>query len=119
MSVAARSGLEPLRARFEQHAVVHRRRSPLYAKICRAVAGDDEALALMHSAPQAQRRPTLLLAAIHDLLLAGTEHELAAHVPTVAAGRAHVAAPGSRARGAGCWPACGPTRPTAWRACGR
>lgn len=49
-----------------------------------AVAGDEAALGLVMRAPAAQRRPTLLLAAIHDLLLAGAEHGLAAHVPTVA-----------------------------------
>ena len=77
-----------LRARFEQHASEHGARSPLYAEICRAVAGDDDTLSLMLHAPEHQRRPTLLQAAIHDLLLAGAAHELAAHVPTVAGGRA-------------------------------
>jgi len=75
-----------LRASFERLARVECvPRAPVYARICRAVAGNDEALALVMSAPIGQRRPSLLLAAIHDLLLAGAEHELAAHVPTVAA----------------------------------
>jgi hypothetical protein len=76
-----------LRADFEQHAREYCARSPLYGEICRAVASDDETLALMLHAPAHQRRPTLLQAAIHDLLLAGADHELATHVPTVAAGR--------------------------------
>jgi hypothetical protein len=62
-------------------------RSPLYARLCGAIAGDDEVLAMMLSAPRPQRRPMLLLAAIHDLLLSGVEHPLAAHVPTVAGER--------------------------------
>jgi len=87
--VRAAQALEDLRASFERLASVEcAPRAPVYARICRAAAGDDETLALVMSAPAAQRRPSLLLAAIHDLLLAGAEHELAAHVPTVAAGRA-------------------------------
>jgi hypothetical protein len=74
-----------VRARFERLARVECAvRSPLYAEICRAVARDEDTLELVLCAPEHQRRPTLLLAAIHDLLLAGTEHALAAHVPTVA-----------------------------------
>ena len=76
-----------MRARFERLARVECAvRSPLYAEICRAVARDDDTLELVLRAPEHQRRPTLLLAAIHDLLLAGAEHALAAHVPTVARG---------------------------------
>lgn len=101
MSVAplARADTDGLRALFEQHAALPGDRSPLYAAISRAVASDDETLALMLCAPPLQRRPTLLLAAIHDLLLAGAEHELAAHVPTVAAGRAQVGSSGPPAPG--------------------
>lgn len=72
-------------------------RSPLYATICRAVAADDGTLGLAMHAPAAQRRATLLLAAIHDLLLAGTSHALAAHVPTVA--HVHAVANGGAASG--------------------
>ncbi len=87
-----------LRARFERQASEYGARSPLYAEICRAVARDDDTLSLMLHAPEHQRRPTLLQAAIHDLLLAGAAHELAAHVPTVAGGRAGPRA-GARAAG--------------------
>ncbi len=80
--------VDRLRADFERLARVEcATRSPLSAAICRAVARDSATLALAMRAPSAQRRPTLLLAAIHDLLLAGAEHPLAAHVPTVAGGR--------------------------------
>ncbi len=57
---------------------------PLYAAICQRVAADPELLALTASAPPAQRRPNLLLAAVHDRLLAGVEDPLADHYPTVA-----------------------------------
>jgi hypothetical protein len=69
-----------LRARFEQQAREYCARSPLYGEICRAVARDDETLALMLHAPEHSaarrccRRPST------SLLLAGTDHELAAHV---------------------------------------
>ena len=41
-------------------------------------------LALLDPAPPSQRRPILLLAAVHDLLLAGTDHPLADWYDTVA-----------------------------------
>ncbi len=50
---------------------------PLYATLSRAVAGDPTLLALALGAPYAQRRPVLLFACVHDLLLAGTAHPLA------------------------------------------
>ncbi|MDX6721384.1 MAG: hypothetical protein QOJ63_3638 [Solirubrobacteraceae bacterium] len=93
----AAPALQRLRASFLIAGVECAERSPLYARICAAVAGDDEILALLLCAPPRQRRPTLLLAAIHDLLLGGAEHELAAHVPTVAAGRVASGDPGELA----------------------
>ncbi len=55
-----------------------------YPAICRAVADDDEVLALLDGAPLPQRRPLLLLAAVHFLLLSGVDHPLAFHYDTVA-----------------------------------
>jgi hypothetical protein len=54
-----------------------------YDVICRGVADDLEILALLGAAPLRQRRPNLLLAAVHFLLLRGTDHPLAAHYDTV------------------------------------
>jgi hypothetical protein len=54
-----------------------------YDAICRGVADDAEILALLGEAPVAQRRPNLLLAAVHFLLLAGVPHRLAFHYDTV------------------------------------
>jgi hypothetical protein len=67
-----------------------------YAAICRSVADDSELLALMARAPLTQRRPNLLLAAVHFLLLGGTAHPLAAHYDSVTAfrGADPVAPPG-------------------------
>jgi hypothetical protein len=56
-----------------------------YDIICRGIADDPEIMALIGEAPLAQRRPNLLLAAVHFLLLGGTPHPLAAHYDTVRA----------------------------------
>jgi hypothetical protein len=54
-----------------------------YDAISRGVADDPEILALIGEAPLSQRRPNLLLAAVHYLLLGGARHPLAAHYDTV------------------------------------
>ncbi len=54
-----------------------------YGAISRAAANDPELLALMQQAPPAQRRPNLLFAAVHYLLLRGADHPLAAYYDTV------------------------------------
>jgi hypothetical protein len=61
--------------------------APLYRRLAEGVAGDPAILALVGRAPPAQRRPLILLAAVHDLLLAGSDDPLAAHYPTVGAWR--------------------------------
>ncbi len=57
--------------------------STTYDTICRGVADDPDVLALINEAPVTQRRPNLLLAAVHYLLLGGVRHPLAAHYDTV------------------------------------
>ena len=52
--------------------------SPLYDRICRAVAGSDAVLDLIREAPPAAHQPNVLLGAVHYLLLSGVEHPLAA-----------------------------------------
>jgi hypothetical protein len=52
--------------------------SPLYDRICRAVAGSDAVLGMVSEAPPAGHNPVLLLAAVHHLLLGGLDHPLAA-----------------------------------------
>ncbi len=56
-----------------------------YGVICRGAADDPELLDLVARAPVTQRRPNLLLAAVHFLLLGGAAHPLATHYDTVAA----------------------------------
>ena len=52
--------------------------SPLYDRICRAVAASDEVLTLVQEAPPQSHQPNVLLGAVHYLLLSGLEHPLAA-----------------------------------------
>jgi hypothetical protein len=68
-----------------------------YDTICRGVADDPDILALIGEAPVAQRRPNLLLAAVHFLLLSGVHHPLAAHYDTVVQAEGDRAAPEHRA----------------------
>jgi hypothetical protein len=76
---------EPLADHFRGFAAVAERDGgSVYPAICRSVAEDDEVLSLLDHAPRAQRRPLILLASVHDLLLAGADHPLAAHYDTVA-----------------------------------
>ena len=76
---------EPLADHFRGFAdVVERDGGTTYPAICRSVADDDDLLSLLDGAPLPQRRPLLLLAAVHFLLLSGTDHPLAAFYDTVA-----------------------------------
>jgi hypothetical protein len=52
--------------------------SPLYDRISRTVAANEAVLELIDDAPPESHLPTVLLAAVHYLLLAGAEHPLAA-----------------------------------------
>ena len=75
----------PLPDHFRAFAdVVERDGGTVYPAICRGVADDDEILSLLDVAPPPQRRPLLLLASVHFLLLSGAEHALAAYYDTVA-----------------------------------
>lgn len=58
-----------------------------HERICTGIAADAELLALICEAPLAQRRPNILLAAVHYLLLQGVDDPLARHYPTVDAWR--------------------------------
>ena len=79
-------------------AVVERDGGTTYSAICRGVADDARVLSLLDGAPLPQRRPLLLLASVHFLLLSGTEHPLAAFYDTVAIVRGTPAG-GTPARG--------------------
>jgi hypothetical protein len=53
-------------------------RAPIYERIARAVAEDDDVLSLVLEAPPEGHFPLLLLAAVHYLVLGGLDHPLAA-----------------------------------------
>jgi hypothetical protein len=57
--------------------------SPLYAAICLRLADDPANGGLLLRAPLRFRAPTLLLAAVHQLLLRGASPRLGAYYPTV------------------------------------
>ena len=65
--------------------------SPLYERVAVALSESDEALRAIAAAPARKRHPTLILAALHDLALAGRAPALAA---------AYAAADGAAAAGA-------------------
>ena len=52
--------------------------SPLYNRICRTVASNDDVLNLVREAPPRSHQPNVLLGAVHFLLLGGLDHPLAA-----------------------------------------
>jgi hypothetical protein len=52
--------------------------SPLYERVAVALSESDEALRAIEAAPARKRHPTLILAALHDLALAGQAPALAA-----------------------------------------
>ncbi|WP_405933495.1 DUF2332 domain-containing protein [Streptomyces sp. NBC_00827] len=54
------------------------RTSPLYERVAVALSESDEALRAIESAPARRRHPTVILAALHDLALAGRAPALAA-----------------------------------------
>ena len=85
---------QPLSDHFRGFAaVVERDGGTTYSAICREVADDESVLSLLDPAPLPQRRPLLLLAAVHYLLLTGVEHPLASLYDTVAAVRGTPAEP--------------------------
>jgi hypothetical protein len=52
--------------------------SPLYQRVALALSGSDEALRAIEAAPARKRHPAVILAALHDLALAGRAPALAA-----------------------------------------
>jgi hypothetical protein len=79
--------LDALQQRFARFASETAGRSPLYERLSVDLARRAEGAALLAEAPPAQRRPNLLYAAVHDLLLAGADDPLGAYYPSVAGTR--------------------------------
>lgn len=71
-----------LAARFRDFAA-QAVRSPLYQRCAAAAADEPDVLAVLGHAPERQRLPVLLFAAVHHLLLSGASPELAAHYPNL------------------------------------
>ncbi len=76
-------GISALAETFRRFAGSLAGSSELYRVICEGIATSDDTLRLMEVTPAAQRYPMLLLAAVHDLLLAGAAHPLRDHYPTL------------------------------------
>jgi len=66
-----RAALQTLVRRFEHFAAHDCTEDPLYVALCRLLAARPAALALLLAAEAAQRKPNLLLAALHERVLAG------------------------------------------------
>ncbi|MGH8988497.1 MAG: DUF2332 domain-containing protein [Acidimicrobiales bacterium] len=83
-----RRGPDDLAGAFRKFAVGARRDgAPRYARICEGAASDPDLVELVALAPPDQRRPNILLAAVHHLLLTGVDDALADYYPTVLAWR--------------------------------
>lgn len=61
---------------------------PLYVALCELIAGDASLPTLLAEAPPEQRKPNLLLAALHERVLAGAAPELAAYYASAGGERA-------------------------------
>ena len=70
-------------AGFFRHFVSEVSSSPLYAALCPLIAADPDALSMYADVPGTQRRPNLLLAALHFSLLRDRSHHFAAWFKTV------------------------------------
>jgi hypothetical protein len=80
-----RQALSTLLSRFGREECSQ---EPLYVALCRVAAEDDRALALLAEAPPEQRKVNLLLAALHERVLAGAAPELAAYYRSAGGSRA-------------------------------
>lgn len=86
------ASLDRLATLFRRFADVECPEEPLYEALCRIVADDALLLDLLGGASPEQQRPNLWLAAVHDLLLSGAAHPLAAYYPSCGGDRAPDAA---------------------------
>jgi hypothetical protein len=77
----------------------HAGASPLYRRVALALSESDQALRAIEAAPVRKRNPSVILAALHDLALAGRAPALAAAYADVNAD-ADADADGDRAAGA-------------------
>lgn len=74
--------VDRLVARFRIASTDQRRRSPFNARLLAGVAERPDIASLLQAAPEEQQLPVLLLAAVHSVVLAEPDVELAAWYPT-------------------------------------
>lgn len=82
------SGFDALARLFTHFGDHECRDDPLYVALCRLIAARAPLLELLQHAPATQRVPNLLLAALHDRVLAGPPHEFSRYFPSVGGTRA-------------------------------
>lgn len=70
------------RQQFERFARTECAHEPVYVALCQLLAHRPDALAWLDAAEPMQQRPNLLLAALHDRVLAGAGGALAAYFPS-------------------------------------
>jgi hypothetical protein len=76
--------MDELAGRFREQAATALPRAPFFAAMCAAIAERPDLVELLAAAPDEQQSPVLVLAALHDRVLADPGSELAAWFPTVA-----------------------------------
>lgn len=76
--------LPSLARNFSVFAAAECEAEPLYAALSRGIAETPDILALVLAAPYRQRRPVLLYACVHDLLLSAVAHPLSLFYRSVA-----------------------------------
>ena len=81
--MSAAAAVAGLTSGFRRFAAEHHRRAPFTAGVSAAIADDVGTVSILAAAPEEQQLPVLLLAAIHDQVLADPGCELAAWYPTV------------------------------------
>lgn len=75
--------IDDLATKFRAFSELHCAATPLYRAITAAIATDGRVLEMVARSPEGQRAPNLILAAVHDRLLAGADHPLADLYPSV------------------------------------
>lgn len=80
--MSAAADITELAHHFRRFADEHHRRAPFTAGVSATIADDADIVSILADAPAEQRLPVLLLAAIHDQVLADPSCELAAWFPT-------------------------------------
>ncbi|TXD84342.1 DUF2332 family protein, partial [Mitsuaria sp. TWR114] len=73
---------------FARFAEIDGQDDPLYRALAAVIGGDAALMGLLLEAPPTQRLPVLLLAALHERILAGDPHPLAAYYASVGGTRA-------------------------------